>query len=104
MGVELPLPGTSTFYFTFSVDENSTGGLAVAELPFPAGPRQEAHCFSADTSCPQAGVTVNDVKHIAAASPWNTKPVNIQERMAGLVFWQGFEVILRHFIIGAPKI
>lgn len=46
-GDESPAPGTATFHFTFFVSLHSVGGVAVADAPFPVGPRQCGQ-FSAD--------------------------------------------------------
>src|SRR5688500_17720535 len=42
IGVDVPLPGISTFHLTFLVSPHCVGGLAVgAAVPLPEGPR---HC------------------------------------------------------------
>src|SRR4051812_2175694 len=47
-GVEVPLPGTFTFHFTFFVSPHSVGGSPAGETPFINGPRHAGQFWSAD--------------------------------------------------------
>src|SRR5262245_59331191 len=79
MGVAVPLPGSLTFHFTFSVSLHVTGGVAEALVPFANGPRHWGQ-LSPGADAPTKATFPPAVSTAVAARSWNeriTQPVAV---------------------------